>query len=104
MTPVAPIRFVDITHPNFDASLEGLDTAAVHKAMHLKEKNGDILTGVEAFAHLWTYFPKYRYLSKVVMNPLILPFAKLGYKAFARIRVYLPKKDRCSDSPYCDQP
>jgi predicted DCC family thiol-disulfide oxidoreductase YuxK len=93
---LAPELFeiVDISAPHFNAADYSLTAAAVNKNMHVLTPDGDLKIGVDAFAHIWSRIEKYKMASKLIKGPLINPLAKLGYKAFASLRPYLPKKNR----------
>jgi predicted DCC family thiol-disulfide oxidoreductase YuxK len=99
------IRFMDITAKDFDAGREGVDPFAVHKVMHAKRADGSLATRVEAFIEIWKVLPKYQWLAKVASASALRPLLNVGYEGFARIRPWLPKKQRaqdCSESPYCE--
>jgi len=85
---------VDISQPDFDAAKYGLTAEAVNKHMHVLTPNGEIKIGVDAFAHIWNQFERYKIASRLIKLPIINPIAKAGYLAFATIRPYLPKKKR----------
>tara|TARA_B100001248_G_scaffold261761_2_gene254130 strand:+ start:553 stop:933 length:381 start_codon:yes stop_codon:yes gene_type:complete len=94
------LRLVDISQPDFDAASEGLDPKAVNKYFHVKNKNGEILTGVGAFATIWEELNIFRPLAWMAKNPVTRFFMDAGYKVFAEIRPFLPKKKDC-DSGNC---
>jgi predicted DCC family thiol-disulfide oxidoreductase YuxK len=84
---------VDISDPSFDAQKFGLTTEAVNKHMHVQTPTGEIKKGVEAFAHIWSRIPKYKWANKAIDLPVINGLAKIGYVGFAAIRPWLPKKN-----------
>lgn len=88
-----PVRFVDITAPDFDARRLGLDPERVRRVMHAKVGE-DVRTGVEAFVALWQAIPRYRWLARLVRTPGIHALATAGYHVFARLRPYLPRRKR----------
>ena len=99
------IEFVDITAANFNPASEGLDPVRVHREMHVRKADGTLLVGVDAFIAIWETLPRYRFMAKWGKRSLPHRLLSAGYKVFARIRPYLPrKKDACADSPYCDIP
>ncbi|ASD64602.1 thiol-disulfide oxidoreductase DCC family protein [Bdellovibrio bacteriovorus] len=94
------ITFIDITSSDFDAISEGLDPYKIHKSLHVRDSEGHIVTGVEAFIVIWTQLES---LKKIVPLASFGPVKKTleaGYFLFAKVRPLLPRKE-CSDSPYC---
>ena len=93
---VAPETFelVDISSTDFDATQYGLSKVAVNHHLHVITPSGEILKGVQAFAHIWSRMPRYRLASKIVRMPIVYQVALLAYEGFARIRHLLPKKSR----------
>lgn len=91
---IAPELFdiVDISDPSFDAEAHGLTTEAVNKHLHVQTPDGEVLKGVDAFAHIWSRIPRYQFARKLVSLPGANALAKAGYAAFAEIRPWLPKK------------
>ena len=86
------IEFVDIAGSDFVAENFGLDSVLVNRSMHVKSPTGEIFTGVDAFIEIWKVLPKYKNYAWVASRPEVKPFLKLGYKIFARLRIYLPKR------------
>ena len=96
------IQFVDITAEGFDAVLEGLNPAIVHKQIHAKREDGTLKTGVDAFVEIWDHLPRYQWAARIARIGFINRLLGFSYKVFAAIRPLLPRKKRdCSDSPYC---
>ena len=91
---IAPNEFdiVDIADPSFDAKKFGLTPEAVQKHMHVLTPEGKVVKGVEAFAHIWSRIPKYKWADRAIHLPVVYPLAGVGYEIFARFRKYLPKK------------
>lgn len=97
------LDFVDICHSEFTPEAHGLDPVLVHKVMHVKDAKGKLHTGVDAFQHIWRQIPRYHFMNRVAEGRMGRSILELGYRAFVRIRPYLPRKnkDDCSNSPYC---
>ena len=96
-------RFIDITHPEFNAEKEGLDPVRVHKVMHVKTQEGQLITGLDAFICIWEFLPKYYWISKLANKTIVKSILNIGYQTFAVIRPYLPrKKSGCNQSPFCE--
>ncbi len=97
------LAFQDITEPNFDPTSHGLDPRRVHKVMHVKDAQGQIHTGVDAFRIIWQNIPQYHFLNKWSQYRPVNFALHVGYHVFALIRPYLPKRKLdCSASPYCE--
>lgn len=97
------LQFIDITSTMFDAKKENLDPREIHKNMHVKDRDGRLHVGVDAFICLWKELPALRFLGPLAKQQPIYGFLKILYAAFARVRPLLPRKS-CEDSPYCELP
>jgi predicted DCC family thiol-disulfide oxidoreductase YuxK len=94
---------VDISSPDFDPVFYGITLQAFMYELHVIDQSGEVYRGVEAFWAIWQAFPTsalYGVMGAIISMPLLNPVARLAYKAFARIRPYLPKRTRC-DSGTC---
>lgn len=91
--------FIDISQANFDASSEGLDPEKVMKIMHVKDAQGKIYTGVDAFLEIWKLLPWYKQLVPIAQLYGVKQLLCFGYIVFAHFRKYLPKKSQqCSNN------
>ena len=86
------LEFIDISTPAFSAQAEGLDPERVQRIMHLRDEEGKLHLGVDAFIQIWNSIPGYGAFSKIAKLPFINPALKLGYSVFAALRPYLPKR------------
>lgn len=107
---IAPDLFecVDISKPDFQAQSYGLTKAAVDKDMHVLTPAGQLVIGVDAFAHIWERLGEqregaqpmgqgkwyFRFMSRAIRLPVLYPCARVSYSFFTIIRPYLPKKSR----------
>ena len=91
---IAPEEFeiVDIADPKFDANEYGLTPEAVNKHLHVLTPKGEVLRGVEAFQHIWSRIPRYKWAEKLIGTPGLHGIAEVGYAGFAAIRPWLPRK------------
>jgi predicted DCC family thiol-disulfide oxidoreductase YuxK len=98
--------FVDITANGFEPAAHGLDPHKVHKVMHVRDREGVLHEGVEAFRTIWKELPRYHFLWRLSDSPAVRPVLELGYRAFVVARPYLPRRKAldCSASPYCEVP
>jgi predicted DCC family thiol-disulfide oxidoreductase YuxK len=91
---------VDISSLNFDPALLGFTLSELMYQMHAIDREGKVYRNVEAFWAIWQAFPASTllgFLGTLISLPLIKPMARLGYRGFARIRKYLPKRgDACT--------
>lgn len=94
------IGFVDISAKGFDAKAWGVDPKAVHKHMHVRLADGTYRTGLDAFVAVWQVLPGYGWMARVATTPGVAPVLRLGYKAFAQVRPWLPK--RRNDDASCE--
>lgn len=90
------IEFIDISLPSFDPVSEGIDPNQVQKVFHVKDLNNSLVTGVDAFIKIWEVLDIFKPLAKAADSSLGRPFFNFGYKAFTKIRPFLPRK-KCSD-------
>jgi predicted DCC family thiol-disulfide oxidoreductase YuxK len=96
-------KFIDITDSNFDAAAHGVDPYAVHKNMHVKDANGTLHVGVDAFRAIWKQLPKYNFLYQWTQSQNVQKIMSICYFGFTKVRPYLPrKKANCEQSPYCE--
>lgn len=95
--------FIDITSPNFKAEHHGIDPKLAHKVMHVRDMQGNLHQGVDAFRAIWNELPRYRFLHRLSERKPVRAILEFGYKAFVKVRPYLPRKKMdCSASPYCE--
>ena len=97
------VHFVDVTEPAFDAAAHGLDARRIHRLMHVKVGE-ELRVGLDAFIALWEAIPAYRRLARLARLPVLHGLLSLGYRAFAVVRPWLPRRKRpiCSTGT-CDR-
>jgi predicted DCC family thiol-disulfide oxidoreductase YuxK len=86
---------IDISAADFDPHLYGIPLPALMYELHAIDRQGTIYRGIDAFWAIWQAFPAsplFWLLGRLVTLPLLRPLARLGYRGFARIRPYLPKR------------
>ena len=81
-------RFVwqDITESLGDLEQHNIDLITALKRMHVKDAQGRLHSGTEAFIVLWRQFPRWRWLARLVSTPGIKHLAELVYRVFAHYR------------------
>lgn len=95
--------FIDITDIDFKAIDHGIDPRLAHKVMHVRDLDGNLHQGVDAFRAIWKQLPRYQFLYNLSNQKTVRSILEIGYNLFVKIRPYLPrKKSDCSSSPYCE--
>lgn len=91
------INFIDISLPLFDASAHKLDPDNIQKVFHVRDRHGQIVTGVAAFIEIWKEIDSLNILARLARFSPFRFILELGYKAFVVIRPYLPRK-KCENN------
>ncbi|MCI5072897.1 DUF393 domain-containing protein [bacterium] len=98
------IEWINIAEPGFDAEKYQLTAQEVDASLHTIDEHGTVYKGVDSFILIWNHLPKpYPYFSKIIKLPIIYGLAKIAYACFAKLRVYLPKKNVCEINPKQDK-
>lgn len=95
------LRFVDIARPEFRAETHGLDPVRVQKFMHVRDGEGNLRVGVDAFVAIWEALEGFGWMANLAKKKWVNPFLQVGYHTFARIRPFLPKKKVDCDTGAC---
>lgn len=95
------LEMIDITGPGFKAEKEGVDPREVHRSLHVRDREGRLHTGVDAFLCIWQELPAMKPVRSLVALPILRPLFDGLYSGFARVRPLLPRK-ACESSPYCE--
>lgn len=98
------ISFVDITASSFDPVQAGVNPRRVHEVLHVRDAQGRISTGVDAFVEIWRVLPRYEWAARWAGRAPIKAVLSAGYAVFAKLRPFLPRRARgedCEASPYC---
>jgi predicted DCC family thiol-disulfide oxidoreductase YuxK len=101
MDGACDILFVDITAAGFDAKAEELDPHKIHQSLHVRDADGQIHTGVDAFIMIWSQLNSLKRIVPLASFGPVKKTLEAGYFLFAKVRPLLPRKN-CSDSPYCE--
>lgn len=81
------LAWIDISRPETDLSVFGLNREAAMARMHVQDAAGHWHTGAWAFAEMWSHLPKYRWLAGMLLKTGTLPLVDRAYTAFARWRL-----------------
>lgn len=90
------LLLTDMTEPDFDASVHGIDMDAAMRSIHGKWRDGRIVTGVEVFQAAYSTVGLGWFLVPLSWKPL-KPLADFAYRVFAKYR--LRRRNRqCDDN------
>lgn len=83
MTPDVPVHFVDVSKVSpGDRVAEGLTGAEAMRRFHVRDQQGQLRSGADAFGLLWRNYPGFRWLGRLMeVTPLRL-LAEGAYRAF----------------------
>lgn len=80
---VTDTEWIDV-HNNPDAVSEvGSSLEQVRERLYVKDDNGQLNIGADAFIHLWQQTPNQRWLARLFQLPIIQSLARLAYNGFA---------------------
>jgi demethoxyubiquinone hydroxylase (CLK1/Coq7/Cat5 family) len=73
---------------NCDPAALGADLSrdAALARLHARRADGSLVSGVAAFATIWSRLPAYRWLAPLVSRRPVLTVLEMGYSAFLRLR------------------
>ena len=93
------LSFVDISDPNFQREDSFPSYEDLNKWFHVQLPSGEFVGGVDAFIEIWKRLPRYRWAAQLSQISLVHGILSSGYRVFAEIRPWLPKKKSapCSD-------
>ncbi|HEY3347080.1 MAG TPA: DUF393 domain-containing protein [Nitrospirota bacterium] len=102
MDKAGQIEFIDVAATGFRPEEYGRTLDEFMGAMHVMDAEGRFHAGVDAFPLIWRavapYSRLYAAMAGLISTPGTGQLARLGYKAFAKLRLYLPKrKGECPD-------
>jgi predicted DCC family thiol-disulfide oxidoreductase YuxK len=76
---------VDVHGSPGAASETGHSLEQVRERLHIKDGNGKLHIGLDAFIHLWQKTPRQRWLARLLQLPVIGSLAHHAYNGFARL-------------------
>jgi predicted DCC family thiol-disulfide oxidoreductase YuxK len=78
------VEWIDV-HQNPEAVKEvGASLEQVRERLYVKDEQGNIKIGADAFAELWTRTSKQRWMGRLIRLPIVRSVARLAYNVFAR--------------------
>jgi predicted DCC family thiol-disulfide oxidoreductase YuxK len=78
------VEWIDVHAEPARAAEVGATVEAVRERLHVREDDGSVGVGAEAFARLWARTDGQGWLASLVRLPILSMLARLAYNVFAR--------------------
>lgn len=85
-----PIQWLDVSCLTQSTHL-GKDKSVLMQRFHVLTAEGELLSGAQAFVHMWQLLPRWRYLAFISRIPGVLAMMELCYRMFLGLRPRLQK-------------
>jgi len=95
------LSFIDISSPNPEEAGLPLAQDDAKRRLHVLDADGQLLSGIPAFAAIWDQLPKYRWLSALTRLPILRSLLPWVYEpvAFGLYHLDKRRRSRCPASP-----
>ncbi|MGR8950064.1 MAG: thiol-disulfide oxidoreductase DCC family protein [Gammaproteobacteria bacterium] len=80
------IEFTDASALTFEETEAGITRESALAALHVRDAQGRVFIGVEAFTQIWAHLPATQLLAKLAKFEAFRRLLRLGYKVFVRLR------------------
>lgn len=77
--------FVDVSQAGA-LTPAGISKDQAMARLHVRARDGRVLSGAAAFAEIWGRLPKWRWLARAASSPVALMALEMGYRLFLPIR------------------
>lgn len=85
------LNWVDVSTLVDEDVAEGLSKSDALARFHIRTSGGQIVSGGQAFAHLWDALPSFRPLGRLFLTTPMSKCLDLGYNLFLRFRPLLQR-------------
>ena len=82
--------FVDVSETGA-ATPEGIIQQRAMERLHVRARDGRVLSGAAAFVEVWTRLPKWRWAARAASLPGALAALELGYRMFLPVRPFISR-------------
>jgi predicted DCC family thiol-disulfide oxidoreductase YuxK len=82
---IKDIEWVDVHEHPEAVSEVGASLEQVRERLYVKDPNGQLNVGADAFTRLWSQTPGQRWLAKLFQLPVLRQFTRASYNIFARL-------------------
>ena len=86
----APLRFEDVSDPA-TALPEGVSRSRLLARFHVRQADGRLLGGAQAFLAMWAVLPGWRWLARAGRIPAVAWLMERAYRGFRRLRPVLQR-------------
>ncbi|MFA9216164.1 MAG: thiol-disulfide oxidoreductase DCC family protein [Sphingomonadaceae bacterium] len=80
------VRWVDVTQCAASELGAGLTREAAMARLHLRQPDGTLVSGAQAFTALWRVLPAWAWLGRLLSSRPTLWLLELGYRSFLGVR------------------
>lgn len=84
------IDFVDVSDAGAPLTCEA-DRGTLMARFHVKESDGRLYSGAEAFSRIWVRLPSWSWAARLARIPGITPLLELAYRGFLPVRPVLSR-------------
>ena len=99
LNATCPIDWLDVSSP--DALPVDAATRARYMArFHVRQADGQLLSGAAAFVALWRSLPGWRWLARLASLPGVTPLLERMYRGFLPLRPQLQRLARALETPH----
>ena len=89
LIPLQPVQWLDVSKGGEDISAE--EQALYMARFHVRQKDGQLLSGAAAFVALWLAMPGWRWLGRFARLPGVTPVLEVMYRGFLHLRPHLQR-------------
>ncbi|MEM8935548.1 MAG: DUF393 domain-containing protein [Pseudomonadota bacterium] len=85
------IEWIDIRRSSESEIAPGLSCEAALQRFHVRNRDGEHLSGAQAFVALWNELPQFHWLARIGRAPFMLWILERGYRLFLTFRPALQR-------------
>lgn len=94
-----PIDWLDVSSPE-SLPVDAATRARYMARFHVRDADGQLLSGAAAFVALWRSLPGWRWLARLARLPGVTPLLEVMYRSFLPLRPHLQRLVRAFDTPH----
>lgn len=96
LSPLEAVNWMDVSEDHAGISPE--EQARYMARFHVRQKDGQLLSGAAAFVALWLTMPGWRWLGRLGRLPGVTPLLEWMYRGFLHLRPHLQRWARARDA------